>query len=630
VKAYKEQLRVLALRLLVVVLTYQLCRAAFLIANFAYFKEAAATDILWAFIAGLRFDLSAIAFTNGLIILLHVIPFRRFFDRGFQKLAGFLFYLLNLPAILLNCIDLEYFKYQGKRTTADLFSLFTMGSDMQNTLPAMARDFWYVIVVFVAVVFLMVRMYKAIRPVKMTQVRYSYKNYVAAVAIVALTIVAARGGIQYKPLGILSAAQHVPQRLVPLALNTGFTVIRTIGKSTLDEKSYFTPQEAAAIFNPIKNYTSADGFRQHNVVVIIMESFSSEYIGYFNNNKGFTPVLDSLIRNALVFTSSFANAKKSIDGMPAITAAIPTLMPFSYITSPYNGNKAESLAALLRKKGYTSGFYHGGNNGTMGFDNFARMTGFESYYGRNEYPGDGYDGHWGIYDEPYFRYFAEECKRAKQPFVNVLFSLSSHHPYSIPDNLKGKFPKGALPIHESLGYADYALGKFLDDARDQPWFKNTLFVITADHTGPNHDKMYNSTSGMFRVPVVYFMGDGSLKGVSGRVTQQCDIIPSVLDYLNYDLPFLSFGNSVFDKASNGRAINFTGNVYQAFNDSLMIQFDGESLTGVYRFNSDPLLETDLTGMYQKEQRDLENYAKALIQQFNHAMIRNEMTYHIEP
>jgi phosphoglycerol transferase MdoB-like AlkP superfamily enzyme len=316
--------------------------------------------------------------------------------------------------------------------------------------------------------------------------------------------------------------------------------------------------------------------------------------------------------------------------MPAITAAIPTLMPFSYITSPYNGNKAESLAALLRKKGYTSGFYHGGNNGTMGFDNFARMTGFDSYYGRNEYPGDVYDGHWGIYDEPYFRYFAEECKRSKQPFVNVLFSLSSHHPYSIPDNLKGKFPKGALPIHESLGYADYALGKFLDDARDQPWFKNTLFVITADHTGPNHDKMYNSTSGMFRVPVVYFMGDGSLKGVSGRVTQQCDIIPSVLDYLNYDLPFLSFGNSVFDKASNGSAINFTGNVYQAFNDSLMIQFDGESLTGVYRFNSDPLLETDLTGMYQKEQHDLENYAKALIQQFNHAMIRNEMTYHIEP
>jgi phosphoglycerol transferase MdoB-like AlkP superfamily enzyme len=270
--------------------------------------------------------------------------------------------------------------------------------------------------------------------------------------------------------------------------------------------------------------------------------------------------------------------------------------------------------------------YHGGNNGTMGFDNFAHMTGFENYFGRNEYPGDGYDGHWGVFDEPYFTYFASECNKAKQPFVNVLFSLSSHHPYSIPEKLHNRFPEGELPIHESIGYADYALGKFFAKARNMSWYRNTLFIITADHTGPNHDPSYNSSAGMFRVPILYIMGDGSLKGIDRSVTQHCDIIPSVLDFMNYDMPFKSFGNSVFNSSEAKRAINFTGNVYQGFNDSLMLQFDGEEVTGVYDYLGDPLLKKDLTDQYPAVQKTLERYTKSVIQQFNRSMIRNEMTY----
>jgi len=628
--SYREQLRVLALRMLAVMLVYQLSRLSFLIANYTYFGEASVLQIIKSFIFGIRFDLSAIAFTNAIVILLHIIPGRSFFSKGIQKVIAFVFIAFNLPALLLNSVDLEYFKFQGKRTTADLFSLFTMGGDMANTLPAMARDFWYVLVVFAFLAFLLIRLYFRITPKALHSTQRGFKPVLIAIALSAVTVIAARGGLQYRPLSAMSAAQHVPQRLVPLVLNTPFTIIRSLGKSTLEEKNYLPAGEAEKWFSKNKSYSDSTGFTPKNVVIIIMESFSSEYIGYFNNGKGYTPVLDSIMNQSLVFVNGFANAKKSIDGIPAVTASLPVLMPFSYITSTYSSNRLESIAGLLQNKGYSSGFFHGGNNGTMGFDNFARITGFNGYYGRNEYPGDGYDGQWGVFDGPFFQYFCNAMSKQKEPFVNVFFSLSSHHPYAIPDSLKNSFPKGPLPIHESLGYADYSLGKFFESASKTSWYSNTLFVITADHTGPNSAAAYNSSLGMFRIPVVFFAPDHSLKGVSRRVTEQIDIIPSILDYLHFDLPFSSFGNSVFDNTKSGRALNYTGSLFQSFNDTLMIQTDGEEITAAYRYENDPLLKYNVSGNFPEAEKELLNYTRSLIQQFNHSMIKNEMTYTLKP
>ena len=199
----------------------------------------------------------------------------------------------------------------------------------------------------------------------------------------------------------------------------------------------------------------------------------------------------------------------------------------------------------------------------MNFDNFTLMTGFDKYYGRNEYPGNGdYDGHWGVFDEPYYNFFSRKCSEMKQPFMNVFFSLSSHHPYNLPEAFKGKFPKGTLPIHESVGYADYALGRFFENAKHTAWYHNTLFVITADHTGPSATPEYSTKAGMFRVPILFYHPGSGLNGWTDRVTQQTDIVPGILDYLHFNESFSAFGNSMFDTTVTPFAVNFTGDVYQ--------------------------------------------------------------------
>jgi phosphoglycerol transferase MdoB-like AlkP superfamily enzyme len=622
-RTYLIQLKDLGIRLVILLALYQLCRISFLIFNNSFFSNFSFAEIAKVFFYGFRFDFSAIVITNFLFIFLHLVPWKIYFTKTYQVILTILFLLVNIPALLLNCIDLEYFKYQGKRTTADLFSLFGMGEDMKNTIPQMLRDFWYVLLVLLVIVLIGIFLYNRTKTTKPVKLDYGIMPWMVIFPLLSLFALLWRGGIQYKPIGIMTAAQHTSAQLVPLVLNTPFTVIRTLGKVILEDPEYFSEAESKKYFNKEHHYRKNEPFKPLNIVFIILESFSSEYIGGFNNGKGYTPVLDSLMQHSLVYTNTYANAKKSIDGIPAIIAAMPTLMPGSYITSPYNGNKLNSIGGILKNKAYSSGFFHGGNNGTMGFDNFALITGFDKYYGRNEYGNGDYDGNWGVFDEPFYYFFADNLNKMKEPFVCSFFSLSSHHPYSLPSHLHNKFHTGTLPIHESIRYADYAMGKFFEKVKNERWYNNTLFIITSDHTGPSEKPYYQTKAGIFKIPLLYYYPGGELKGTRSEVTQQTDIVPSVLDFINYDLPFVAFGNSVFNSDEPRFAMNYTGEVYQIFDNNNLLQFDGQFVTGLYQYKNDSLLQSRVPG--NQTNTNLEFLAKSVIQQYNRAMIYNKLT-----
>ncbi|MBK7967816.1 MAG: sulfatase-like hydrolase/transferase [Bacteroidetes bacterium] len=617
-------------RILLLLFIYQLCRLLFFIVNYSYFTTSSVSEIVLAFFLGIRFDIVVAVVLNIPFILFHFLPFQAFSGRIWQRALKLYFFIINIPFLLLNCVDLEYFKFQGKRTTADLFQLFAMGDDMQNTIPRMALDFWYVILCFVVLSVIFVWGYNKIK-VKPAPVNdQKLIQWILILPVILITGIGFRGGIQYKPLGILAAAKHTTPPLVPLVLNTPFTVIKTFGKVLIDEKNYLPESELTTYFDKVHSYKKHEPFHPRNVIIIILESFSSEYIGYLNNGKGYTPFLDSLSTHCISFNNAYANAKKSIDGIPAVVASMPTLMPASYITSPYNGNRLHSIAALLKQKGYSSGFFHGGNNGTMGFDNFASMTGFDAYYGRKEYPGKDYDGNWGIFDENFYAFFTDKMNKMPQPFVTTFFSLSSHHPYSLPEHLKNNFPKGSLPIHESIGYADYSLQQFFKKAQATSWYKNTLFVITSDHTGPSAIPYYQTKAGMFRTPILFYLPYADLKGTNTKTTQQTDIVPGILDLLNYDNSFIAFGNSPFDSTRNGFAVNYTGDSYQIIGEKQLIQFDGQEVIGYYDYKNDSLLTQNKIGKNSPPDSILLKSLQSILQQYNHSLIKNQLTTEATP
>ena len=367
-------------------------------------------------------------------------------------------------------------------------------------------------------------------------------------------------------------------------------------------------------------------FRPLNVVVIIVESLGKEYMGAMNHHTGYTPFLDSLCRHSTVFTNAYANGKRSIEGIPCIVSSIPALMDEPFITSTYNGNKVTSIANVLAKKGYRNYFFHGGTNGTMGFDNFSKLAGYDAYFGRKEYNNDAdYDGNWGIYDEPFLQYTVKKLSESQQPFEATVFTISSHHPYLVPEKYKGRFRKGSLPIHESIGYADFSLKKFFESASHTSWYQNTLFVITGDHTAISEVPFYQTRVGMYSLPIIFYQPADSLVGMNDVTTSQIDILPGILDYLHYDQPYFSFGASMFDTSANHSAVNYLNGTYQIIEGNYALAMDTANIQGLYQFKADTLLTVNLMDSIPGIRNNMAKKLKAIVQNYNDALINNKMS-----
>jgi phosphoglycerol transferase MdoB-like AlkP superfamily enzyme len=360
-----------------------------------------------------------------------------------------------------------------------------------------------------------------------------------------------------------------------------------------------------------------------NVVVIILESFSKQFTG-LGNRKSYTPFLDSLMKHAYVCTQAYANALHSAEGVPAVIAGIPSLMAEPITTSAYGTNKITALPGLLKQEGYTTAFYHGGTNGTMSFDVFAANAGFDRYYGREEYNNEkDYDGNWGIWDEPFLQYFANNLSQTKQPFFAAVFTLSSHEPFKVPEQYENVLPKGPLPIHQTVAYTDLALKKFFANASQQEWFRHTLFVITADHCAlMTEDNRDFRNLGFYEIPVIFYApGDTSMHGTTDKIAQQVDILPSIMDYLGYKKPFFSFGNSIFDTSAKRFAVTELDNCYKWLMNGCLLKTNGLSVSEVYDFGKDYYCNDNLCG---KVQDTVSPYFKAYVQLYRSVLINDKM------
>lgn len=612
-------------RLAILLLVYTVCRLLFFAFNHTYFSDTGIGDLLLFHLAGLRFDLPAIIVINAVYIIAQLLPLKIRYKEAYQKSLAILFYVTNSIGILANCIDLAYFHFTFKRTTADALAFFVMGEDLGNLMPVFLKDYWYVFLIWIGLTALVIWLYRRTKKLRCEDSPgwHLKQSAVFAVAL-ALLLLGYRGGFQLKPVSIISAGEYTDAKHIPLIVNTPFTIIKTLEQPGIEPKTWFNEDEVKKLYSPYHE-AGNKGFRNMNVVVIILESFSKEYTS-LGSKESCTPFLDSLMHESLLFTNAYANGKRSIEALPAIVASIPTLMNEPYITSVYGSNRIQSLPLLLKQKGYNTSFYHGGTNGTMGFDAFATLAGFDRYYGRTEYNNEkDYDGNWGIWDEEFFQYFASSLDKTKQPFCTAFFSLSSHHPFAVPARYKDRFKEGPLEIMKCVRYSDYSLKRFFETASKMDWFRNTLFVITADHTGLPGEAFYNTSVGNYAIPILFYKGDGSLKGEDNRTMQQIDIMPTVLGYLGYDKKYFAFGIDASDSTAEHYAFNYFSDTYQVTDSAYVLQFDGSRTTALYNYTADSLLAHNIAGQQAARVKDLQTKLQAFIQVYHHCLVNNSMT-----
>lgn len=642
-KEWKNSLyTVLALvtNLLLVYAVFMICRLVFVWENMSLFNDLTFSHFMEMCKGGLYFDTSAIMYTNALFILLFLLPLHWKENRTYHAVVKGLFVTTNTLCIVANLMDTVYFQYTNRRTTCSVFSQFANEDNLSRVVGIELLNHWYFVVLALVLGYALYKLYRCPRPAVREGLFAYYVVYTTALLVcIPFTVFGMRGGMtrQTRPITISNANQYVNRPVeTGIVLNTPFSMYRTIGKKPFLIPEYFTNrEEMLQTFNPVHIPADSVQFKPKNVVILILESFGKEYFGSLNKNlengsyKGYTPFLDSLIQKSLVFEYSFANGRASIDGMPSSLSSIPMFVEAFFLT-PAALNNLTSVAGELRKKGYYTAFFHGASNGSMGFQAFSRAVGYQDYFGRTEYNNDNdFDGNWAIWDEEFLQFYAKTISTFKEPFSAGIFTASSHHPFNIPDRYRSVFPEGSLPIHKCIRYSDHALKRFFETVSKEDWFKNTLFVLTADHTNQNEHPEYQTEAGIFAVPIIFYTPDGSLQGHRNAIAQQIDIMPTVLGYLGYDKPYVAFGCDLLHTPEKDTyAVNYLNGIYQFFKGDYMLQFDGSKTIAVYAFKTDSLLKENLVGKIP-EQETMERELKALIQQYMERMNHNQLVVEAE-
>jgi len=629
----------LALRFLLVMFVLSISRLLFYLFNKDMFSTLDYDGLLVIMKGGVVFDLTACIYANLLVIVLSLLPFKFKYTKKYQTVLARIFIFFNTLCLLMNFSDIVYYRFTLKRTTSTIFKEFSHNNNLFKIFTSSLFDFWYVTLAGIITIGLFIFLANRISKPKVntkSNIAFYTIQIIMMPLIAGLCVAGMRGGFTHstRPITLSNAAKYINNSNErAIVLNTPFALIRTINKKPLSKKNYIKPNVLEQNYRAIHisaNDTISEGYKGSNVVVIILESFARAHIGYFNTDikdyKSHTPFLDSLCNNAFVFKNAFANGCKSIDALPSVIASIPSINE-PFILSTYSGNKINSIASELNKENYYTAFFHGAANGSMGFDAFTKQASYKDYFGRTEFKDDSqFDGIWGIWDEPFFQFFANTMGEFKQPFMSTIFSLSSHHPFKVPAKYKDVFLEGEFPILKCISYTDNALRQFFNNCKKQDWYDNTIFVITADHSSQTNIKKYNTPYGGFAIPLIFFSPKGKLsKGqVSNKVVDQIDIMPSLLKLLEVKNDYIAFGEDVFSQ-EEGFAFNYVSGVYQIFMDDYLLQFDGKRSIALYDIKKDIYQENNVLDKHPEVKEKLEFKLKCIFQEYSNRLIDNNLS-----
>lgn len=630
---WRDPVGVLLGRLALAVAVYTAIRLTFFLDHRGVFAQASAGDVVGAFLHGLRFDLSAIAYTNIPFILLSLAPAAWLARRWYQWMLRGLFFAANGAAAVVMVGDVGYYPFTGTRVTMDVFALTGEATAQADQLFV---NFAGLTVLGVGLLVALLMFYPR-AAVEATAPVPRWRRLATSFAVILATVVAARGGFQKKPLNPIHAFEAGSHEIGVLTLNSAFTLLQSPRDRALEPVAYFeTAAQVDSALPLAYGYDPAVAdapAAPQNIVLLILESYATEFWGGTDrDHPELTPFLDSLKQHGAFFTESYANGRRSMDALPSILLGMPLYRGQSIAVSRYQSNQWVGLGHFLRDAGYHTSFFHGAVKGTMYFDAIAALAGIEDFYPLERFPEDvqreAFDGHWGLFDEEALQFAVRHVGTFREPWFATMFTISTHHPYRLPPKYADSLPTGSREIHASVAYTDLAVQRFFEVARTQPWFENTLFVITGDHTPPSRSARYDTPLGRYMVPALLYHPGGTLPALdTARVVQHVDLFPTILDYAGVRPERVPrFGHSLF-AAQDGEAVLTTDEVYWLVRRDGVLERrpDGSERLLAYRREA---TGAETATLPEAQQAEVSRRLLAYVQHYTMSLIQN--SFYREP
>ena len=328
---------------------------------------------------------------------------------------------------------------------------------------------------------------------------------------------------------------------------------------TLDKKEVFTNLKKLEGFDEKtpKSIIASIEEKKKNIIFIMIESMSAEYMGIYGNKKNLTPHLDAIAKNSLFFDNLYATGTRTVRGMEAVTLSFPPTPGRSIVKRPKN-DTLYSIGDIFQAKGYDNRFIYAGHGYFDNMNDFFSKNGFK-VIDRLDFSDDEvtFSNAWGVCDEDLLNKALQKADKSyanKKPFFSFIMTTSNHRPYTYPE---GKID---IPSHTGrdggVKYTDYAINKFLEKAKEKPWYKDTIFVIIADHNGGSAGKnslpLYR-----YKIPLIMYSPSMIQPQVVTKLSSQVDTFPTLFSLLGFSYKAKFYGNNILDKNYTERA--FIGN-----------------------------------------------------------------------
>lgn len=575
-------------------LLFFIFRGVFLFVYLDYFSDLSFGQVAYAFLDGLRFDLSILLTFTAFPLLFITVPSTRI---GPRWITFWTFVILVFGVIFTMVLlgDIVYFDYVGRHLANEILLVM---NDVDFLVDMVVFQYPYLVLLILVAIYMVQHVTRRM----VRGIDHSRRSVVGFVLLFVFLFIAIRGSFSSKPINVIDAFNSGNVKQANLTLNGCFTSYHFSRKSgKFEVKQYFKEKELGRILklderpNPDFPYeqVSHGEFGKKNVVFVLMESWGSKYIDAISGHGyGVTPHFDALAKEGRLFVNFFASGQRSIQGIQATLTSIP---PFAGLPSIGRGLEVYNIskvADLAGKNGYETVFVQSSKRRSFRIDAIADALGFAHYYGMEDMPilldyKDPEASKFG-WDYESYMFLKGKLDTFEKPFLAYLFTGTTHVPYTdVPERFHRyeHDQNGENGYLNTISYSDWSLGEFMKEAKKSKWYANTVFIFTADHTVATSKE--ESYLDKFRVPLLIFI-PGEAPAVDRRSASHLDLMPTIVDLIGYKEPFSAYGTSLFNGRSNGVMISESSSIALVKDD------------GFVRHSLNRVLDSNLSGEKQKE------------------------------
>lgn len=530
-------------------------RIIFVIRFWDSITEAGGSEVFAIFQSALRLDASMTGYVlviPALLWAIEIVTGKSFVSPRF--LIGYQRFFIGLFA-LIGAVNLNIYQEWGAKVNYKVFKIF-FSYPYESTISSLETGIGLTVgILLFQVLFFgwLIRFF--IRPA--FQLHPWLIRPVLSLLVLGLTFLSVRGGWQLAPISQSMAYFSSKPILNHAAVNTSWNLAQDVTNNLAGNAGDFYYLPESRVDSILHVYQSGDSLarteiltnKRPNVVFIILESFTADVVASLGGESGISGELGQLMQQGVSFTNLYASGDRTDKGLIAVMSAFPAQATKSIISETDKQEKLPSVAQLFKEQGYQTAFIYGGESEFFGFKPYVLSHGFDHSTDKHSFAPEDQNSKWGAHDGVVFKRFKQQLGQLKQPFFATMLTLSNHEPFEIPET--PRFPGSDLPnrFRSTAFYTDKSLGAFIRSARQASWFKNTLFVIVADHGHRLPKEKYAiSESQRFHIPLVLF-GDVIKPEFRGKQLpvfgSQTDIAKTVLGQMGLDGSRFVFSQDLF-------------------------------------------------------------------------------------